>query len=882
MEQAVNTFGKGLVTDYNPLLAPENTLTDALNATFVTMNGNEAMLQNDMGNGRVETAFLPSGFVPVGIKEHGGIIYVASHNPLTGESQVGSFPSPERNIDSREQEGNLDLGDIVNRGNINNWCINDGERERDALTETVPLFNGKTLNPGDKFAIVISTSGKKISDYKQYLSHCYNTDEYKVNSPKLSESEISVLVQDSTKNLSDITDTLIRYGESNESNESEEEDPIDLDEQSEEFKRNYKYFIWDDFNGTQESDYFNPNATFENTRKVNNLNLNTFQNKFSGSLFLSRKYNTIDHIDYDNVEWKSSTGDPTVIKGTLSFDLIYYYNCPDGFYYISSEEDPSSPGIKWKKGNWQIEQPNSNNSTLSSPVNLNFVPTTSPNQESYSYGPNYDISTGLYKFVIPYKVSINVDDQGQLHIGKSEIDETISDKNPVNNEEASNYNYISWIGQNYDYSVIQGSNIKASYDKGLCTFIITPKMYYTKPLEDLAISFTMQLAQEVTPGPAPTPEPGSIEWKNEVGFGYVWDRSQDGGNNHYRFLFNDKYFEKENGEYKYEIFLHKCVDYVKENDSYKWEWQDSINILDESEYEWNTVNDIYWQDSQDNIRNVKTHYHNIGPNDYFGYVEINDTSIEQIKGKAEPSGKYQRFWIFPRNIKINNKLQYYYEGDAELNRLNDTFDTIYTPENKLTPRNKLILSYYPPLGNVTVIKGIGTGADVHRMFKSQNNVISNINLNYILSKDVPQSICKALSENITGNVLTGYEVQIVVAVVAASPDSSPITQINDYFYPLYKYGKSSTRGTEEFTLTLDDAGSESESETIDVILNPLKGFTLEGFNFIENSITLKFKLEVTSINVPTESTFNFTKDNENEVQSNTITEIISNNYTKVN
>ena len=41
------------------------------------------MLQNDMGNGRVETAFLPPGYVPVGMKEHGGIIYVASYNPIT-------------------------------------------------------------------------------------------------------------------------------------------------------------------------------------------------------------------------------------------------------------------------------------------------------------------------------------------------------------------------------------------------------------------------------------------------------------------------------------------------------------------------------------------------------------------------------------------------------------------------------------------------------------------------------------------------------------------------------------------------------------------------------------------------------------------------------
>jgi hypothetical protein len=37
-------------------------LSDALNATFITMNGNEVVLQNDMGNRRVDNAYLPSGY----------------------------------------------------------------------------------------------------------------------------------------------------------------------------------------------------------------------------------------------------------------------------------------------------------------------------------------------------------------------------------------------------------------------------------------------------------------------------------------------------------------------------------------------------------------------------------------------------------------------------------------------------------------------------------------------------------------------------------------------------------------------------------------------------------------------------------------------------
>ena len=102
--ETTSTFNEGMVMDFNPLTSPDKILTNALNATLITYNGNEYCLQNDIGNGRVETAYLPAGYVPVGIKEYGGIIYVASYNPITNKSQLGSFPSPERNISSNELE----------------------------------------------------------------------------------------------------------------------------------------------------------------------------------------------------------------------------------------------------------------------------------------------------------------------------------------------------------------------------------------------------------------------------------------------------------------------------------------------------------------------------------------------------------------------------------------------------------------------------------------------------------------------------------------------------------------------------------------------------------------------------------------------------------
>jgi len=63
-----------------------------------------------MGNRRVDNAFLPPGYEPVGIKEYGGIIYIAAYNPITNRSQIGSFPSPERRISKLDDDN---LGNIV-------------------------------------------------------------------------------------------------------------------------------------------------------------------------------------------------------------------------------------------------------------------------------------------------------------------------------------------------------------------------------------------------------------------------------------------------------------------------------------------------------------------------------------------------------------------------------------------------------------------------------------------------------------------------------------------------------------------------------------------------------------------------------------------------
>ena len=58
------------------------------------------MLQNDMGNSRIQDRItgsimgLKEGFIPLAMKEHGGVLYIASYNPQTRTSELGSIPSP--------------------------------------------------------------------------------------------------------------------------------------------------------------------------------------------------------------------------------------------------------------------------------------------------------------------------------------------------------------------------------------------------------------------------------------------------------------------------------------------------------------------------------------------------------------------------------------------------------------------------------------------------------------------------------------------------------------------------------------------------------------------------------------------------------------------
>ena len=205
-----NTFEGGLLMDFAPDNMSSNVMTSALNATLITFNGNENVLQNDMGNGRVETARLPDGYVPVGTCEFGDIIYIVSYNPILNKSQIGCFPSPERNISS-EETGNS--GQTLSSADFQEYVDGDLTGKLKATSVKKILYSSKNMNSGDKYIIYSENlepknsesensvpNSKHLSDYGN-LSHQHGTFPklVKIHVVSIEESGKIVYLDSSTK-----------------------------------------------------------------------------------------------------------------------------------------------------------------------------------------------------------------------------------------------------------------------------------------------------------------------------------------------------------------------------------------------------------------------------------------------------------------------------------------------------------------------------------------------------------------------------------------------------------------------------------------------------------------------------------------------------------
>ena len=433
--QAQNTFNEGMVLDNHPLMTPNTVLTDALNATLVTMNGNEMVLQNDMGNARVENAKLPPGYIPIGMKEYGGIIYIACYNPLTNKGQIGCFPSPQRQKTATqisEITPTFKFPDVtyIKEENGEKWY-----KINSLLTKCEIFPKGTIIRSGDKFSVglpIASMFGTNNIDStgEHYISNYDNVENGLVKTPMNRMYTFGVATLDNNGQLRDITSQLKRY----KGGQQVQFSNIDSDL----YKFNCGY--WQNEMSTEGKDGLVSSELMNQTSVQSKLN--TYNSKLFGRLFLYAKYNAIDSVDISIVGYKKSEitndiknpiylntknqdDDKNIIKIDSPIVLFIYanykYNCPDGSADLNKEDNLPKPleGYKYYFDKYR----NSNiirGLLLTLKINKNTTQQLlefnipSDNNENYTVGygyPVYDSITNLYSFsqlfTLPIKSSLN-------------------------------------------------------------------------------------------------------------------------------------------------------------------------------------------------------------------------------------------------------------------------------------------------------------------------------------------------------------------------------------------------------------------------------------------------------------------------------------------
>ena len=407
MEQTVNTFGKGLQIDTHPMVQGNETLSDALNATFITMNGNEIVLQNDMGNRRVDNAYLPPGYTPVGMKEYGGIIYIAAYNPITNKSQIGSFPSPQRKFNNQDTSSNkLDLSSIWNNIESDEY-LGINVIKSDSIM--IPLTKDTTLHAGDKF-VVYSTQFNESYDQnsKDLITNYYNTWNGSAITPKNKYFTLQLGVLNSQNEFVDITKTLQRWKKDITTGKYF---PVKYEEQSvsDVFKFNDGYFIPGEYGSILEGNTIN-DAKFIQNRQV--ITANTYSYKLVGPLYLKAVYNHIQNFNYNIYGIKD--GDNV----TLWFEGVITYNCPDGKYgSVGDDNKPIEDYLTYDETEGKYF-----NSSKFNPFALYFgknenssqITYTSSSQTTYT-SSKYDLKTNTYLVTCTKKYEVENPTNGKIN-----------------------------------------------------------------------------------------------------------------------------------------------------------------------------------------------------------------------------------------------------------------------------------------------------------------------------------------------------------------------------------------------------------------------------------------------------------------------------------
>ncbi len=206
-QETNNTFSEGLIKDLNPINTPNTALTDCVNGTIITYDGNEYSLQNDRGNYGLEHCKLEPNYIPVGIKEYGDILYIVSYNPLNEHVQIGSYPSPKTIPEPKT---------IPDPNNQNQDSLSSGSMIIDIYSDLKNQYNIDQSNKEFSYQDIVEKYSKLYVFYGDNPDELkmHEGDQIKLTVDKTSDNPFEklqyVLVNDN-RQITDISDKVKSY-----------------------------------------------------------------------------------------------------------------------------------------------------------------------------------------------------------------------------------------------------------------------------------------------------------------------------------------------------------------------------------------------------------------------------------------------------------------------------------------------------------------------------------------------------------------------------------------------------------------------------------------------------------------------------------------------
>lgn len=175
-KEANNTFVDGLIQDLNPIDTPNTVLTDNVNGTIITYNGNEFSLQNDGGNYPLTHCKLKPNYIPVGIKEYADTLYIVSYNPIDKTTEIGSYPSPMEINSSNDSEDTVTIESVIKQS-VTSPNYTDLIQKSKLYTFSDEKFK---IYPGDEYKINVQDESKYIYESLEYYIIDENRNKYNI------------------------------------------------------------------------------------------------------------------------------------------------------------------------------------------------------------------------------------------------------------------------------------------------------------------------------------------------------------------------------------------------------------------------------------------------------------------------------------------------------------------------------------------------------------------------------------------------------------------------------------------------------------------------------------------------------------------------------